>query len=889
MSHPSSLLPSISVSNDNMDTTTVIDDRDKKEEESTIAATTTTRFPSRKNSEAECKSYLPEIEAIQQLRKRLPNLSNLLTSNNATHGVSSTSTTTLPSIVTASSTNIATTTTAAASSATPATTTATSTSTITGTSSGGGGAVANPSGSSSGTTTLDSTSIAEQWWQTTLLSILREERGLEPVREVSSILLQLLSPSPLAAEEDKLSVSARDSLVMALLDVYRGDCAMASLAEEPGARELKDNLEDILIAYGGANAKAFFLAVYKYFARSSDRASMLDLLVTHARRQDLHLHHIVDTPLMEALLCSLLLDKSALVVTSGVSLLLMLMPRICTALTKMLPLLYWVCMRVLYWRPPSMEDETSSITGESLGLHIVSVMADEWDIAVGADADVRVPEAAPLFNMLYGMFPCNTLAFLRSPTSFTKDVDCCFGKVIAKDEDDIIRSEAMPLLRTHHIHPNLVLFLDAADERQDASRWMDKEPADIVADCIGLQCSKATADEELLHPSNGISTMIGETSWLEEEQVMLVRNQMLAENDQVPVLDVEAGEDENLTERWVPHEMSAIHHTPAKLDDILPKDVHSRQDTDAADATAGDTTTIHSEDLSMSHSYSQGTYPAGTSVVASVRSILAAHRALTSGTLIGTEHWDTHMFEPIPSTNDTNTDGNDNNNTSESTTSTHMDQVIKTVHILQRKVLLLTNRLNYELFLKQQYTRHIGRLHRDRLMDSAVEAERQGLYNTCRALKNEIRLTKEAYERQRAEATTAKANHINWQNELNNKLRMYRDERKRMLVDIMELRDSLEQSMSTVRNQETLLQERYSRIVNMEYQMSAQEALAMKAGEYEQQLDQLSKELMLWREDTAKGEEQRKEAEHLRELWQHAEMRVEALEHELELARTHAM
>jgi hypothetical protein len=35
-------------------------------------------------------------------------------------------------------------------------------------------------------------------------------------------------------------------------------------------------------------------------------------------------------------------------------------------------------------------------------------------------------------------------------------------------------------------------------------------------------------------------------------------------------------------------------------------------------------------------------------------------------------------------------------------------------------------------------------------------------------------------------------------------------------------------------------------IVNMEYQMSAQEALAMKAGEYEQQLDQLSKELMLW-------------------------------------------
>lgn len=166
---------------------------------------------------------------------------------------------------------------------------------------------------------------------------------------------------------------------------------------------------------------------------------------------------------------------------------------------------------------------------------------------------------------------------------------------------------------------------------------MDKEPADIVADCIGLQSSKSTVDEELLNQSNGVLTMIGEKSWLEEEQVMLVRNQMLAENDQVPVLDIEAGEDENLTERWVPHEMEPM-HTPTKLDDILPKDLHSRQDTDT-DVAAGEAMPIHSEELSMPHSHSQGTYPAGTSVVASVRSILAAHRALTSGTLIGTEHW----------------------------------------------------------------------------------------------------------------------------------------------------------------------------------------------------------------------------------------------------------
>jgi hypothetical protein len=55
------------------------------------------------------------------------------------------------------------------------------------------------------------------------------------------------------------------------------------------------------------------------------------------------------------------------------------------------------------------------------------------------------------------------------------------------------------------------------------------------------------------------------------------------------------------------------------------------------------------------------------------------------------------------------------------------EQLTNSINILQRKVLLLTNRLNYELFLKQQYTRHIGRLHRDRLMDNVIEADRQGL------------------------------------------------------------------------------------------------------------------------------------------------------------------
>jgi hypothetical protein len=49
------------------------------------------------------------------------------------------------------------------------------------------------------------------------------------------------------------------------------------------------------------------------------------------------------------------------------------------------------------------------------------------------------------------------------------------------------------------------------------------------------------------------------------------------------------------------------------------------------------------------------------------------------------------------------------------------------VAALKREVLLLRNEMNFEMFLKQQHLQHIGRLHREHVMDTSVEAERQQL------------------------------------------------------------------------------------------------------------------------------------------------------------------
>lgn len=103
-----------------------------------------------------------------------------------------------------------------------------------------------------------------------------------------------------------------------------------------------------------------------------------------------------------------------------------------------------------------------------------------------------------------------------------------------------------------------------------------------------------------------------------------------------------------------------------------------------------------------------------------ITSIVALHKALKSGAevLVGDDIWDASV-EPTTT-----------NMLAEQATSSHLDISAETrllLAALKREVLLLRNELNFELFLKQQHLQHIGRLHREHVLDSSVEAERQQL------------------------------------------------------------------------------------------------------------------------------------------------------------------
>ena len=124
-----------------------------------------------------------------------------------------------------------------------------------------------------------------------------------------------------------------------------------------------------------------------------------------------------------------------------------------------------------------------------------------------------------------------------------------------------------------------------------------------------------------------------------------------------------------------------------------------------------------------------------------------------------------------------------------------------TIAFLQREIMLLRNELNFELYLKQQHLQHIGRLHRDRVLDSTVEAERQNLYNMCKVLKLQLSQTQAAFDRQRTETANIKKKHVQWEDELNGKLKKYRNEKK----DWKSVLDKVEQELSEAKVRSRLL------------------------------------------------------------------------------------
>ncbi|PKY17431.1 hypothetical protein RhiirB3_487443 [Rhizophagus irregularis] len=265
----------------------------------------------------------------------------------------------------------------------------------------------------------------------------------------------------------------------------------------------------------------------------------------------------------------------------------------------------------------------------------------------------------------------------------------------------------------------------------------------------------------------------------------------------------------------------------------------------------------------------------------SIHEIMDVHQALKSGAdiVVGDDPWASRIIS-YSNFLTVNHPTSPPENESPPTTNTTNTQA--SVAYLQREIMLLRNELNFELYLKQQHLQHIGRLHRDHILDSTVEAERQNLYNTCKILKSQLSQTQAAFDRQKTETANTKKKHVQWENELNNKLKQYKNEKKEWKSVLDKLEQELSESKLVIDAQNKQIEVLSAKCFSLENQIKLHEPQLQKLTEYEHTIDQLTKQLMLWEADTIKFQEQKRLMETLVGNWHKMEMMLKSGEHEIQ-------
>ncbi|KAM5328314.1 hamartin isoform 3-T8 [Glossophaga mutica] len=263
-------------------------------------------------------------------------------------------------------------------------------------------------------------------------------------------LLSMLDSPMLSVRDDvtavfkeNLSSDRGPMLVNTLVDYYLETSSQQVLhilttLQEPHDKHLLDKMNE-------------------YVGKATSRLPTLSLLGHVVRLQPSWKHKLSQAPLLPSLLRCLKVDTDVIVLTTGVLVLITMLPMIPQSGKQHLHDFFDVFGRLSSWclKKPGHVAEISLVH-----LH-TSVYA--------------------LFHRLYGMYPCNFVSFLRSHYSLKENLET-FEEVVK------------PMMEHVRIHPELVT--GSKDHELDPRRWKKFETHDVVIECAKISLDPIEASYE---------------------------------------------------------------------------------------------------------------------------------------------------------------------------------------------------------------------------------------------------------------------------------------------------------------------------------------------------------------------------------------------------------
>ncbi|GAA6064628.1 hypothetical protein JCM10212_000597 [Sporobolomyces blumeae] len=204
---------------------------------------------------------------------------------------------------------------------------------------------------------------------------------------------------------------------------------------------------------------------------------------------------------------------------------------------------------------------------------------------------------------------------------------------------------------------------------------------------------------------------------------------------------------------------------------------------------------------------------------------------------------------------------------------------------LETELVQLQGEVQFQTYLKQLHLQHMGTVHREKVLESGAEAERQSSFRTIRTLRAQLKATQSALDQLRSEQSATKSNWIAHISDLRDKLASLRESRTRWEHDERVLKAEVEDWKDRYEKKVRELESEGAAFYDLKNQVSIDQPRLARIAEYELRIEALTRTLAICDEDLARFVNQRKEVQLLVGEYKRSEMLREAVEDEVQRLR----
>ncbi|GAA5897630.1 hypothetical protein JCM8208_000217 [Rhodotorula glutinis] len=645
------------------------------------------------------------------------------------------------------------------------------------------------------------------------------------------------------------------------------------------------NLEECLIMWGEKSPKAFFARLSTLLSPSLPALlPTSSLLLSFLARHSAKAYHALSTPLVAHLITAALTVSSVATVSLALKCLDIFVATLPVIIGEHLFGIMAVYARAVSWETAQdLEDDGDDHNP-----------TEDLSPFLNVDDD-KVPNPTGLFTVLYGIYPVNFTAFLRDANAYLRDKAWpgALGDGVIDVSSVMVRTRSEPILRTHTLHPDL-FGGDAAKELTDTKRWARLEAADVRA-----QCDRNVAQPIMAAADDWRGAMTVAEHEADEAQPPSARSGGFEPVEEGVPLDSSTSATPKATSpgpsrsasRAVSRVRSATPSTtgtasPVRVSTpLMPATTHftnfqALQSTAASPTSMSPARHRSGSRFRVASNTSDGGGPEwpGTLELSGMHGAPVAH-----------PHAHAHPLPP--STMSRRSSGVASHGTGVGLLSPELVPVGSTrgvspapttAHIvkLERDVLLLKGEVDFQNYLKQLHLQHMGTLHREKVLESGAEAERQSSFRTIRTLRAQLRATQNALDQLRSEQAATKANWTAHIADLRDKLSTLREQRMRWDHDEKMLQAEVADWKDRFDKKGKELVEEGSALFDLRNQVSLDEKKLSRIAEYEHRIEALTKTLAICDADLVKFVEQRKEMNLLVGEWKKSELLRETVEQE---------